>query len=659
MIIRKGFYRNLKETKYVRLGGFVSLALMLAFAPAALGADDRTVTPPPETVVSASRVAVPAREVGSAVTVIDAETLKDRGVRLVSDVLRDVPGLAVSRSGPAGGFTQVRIRGAEGNQTLVLIDGIEVNNPSLGSDFDFRNLLAAEIARIEILRGPQSALYGSDAIGGVINIITRRPKNGFAATARGEVGTLATREGLAYAGYGGKRFFAAGTVSRLKTEGISVADSDNGNGEADAHENGTARFKAGIRPFDNFEIEGVFMHVDSDTETDDSVAVVNIVDGGGSTATMQDYGRIKGKLTLFGGAWEHIASASFANDQNDFRDDTGATTFISDGGKNKIDYQTNLRFSTPGSAAAEHTVTLAAERERESQDTRSGFSGPDSREIVNYGYVGEYRVSLWDKLFLSGSLRFDDNDELFTDKVTWRTTAAYVHAPWATRFHASAGRGVKNPTLFELFGSTPSFTGNPGLAPEESLGFDIGAEKGFLGGKLTLDATYFENRIKNLIQGAGPMATNFAGTSHIRGIELTAAAEPVERLRFDAFYTYTDAEDPTGTQLIRRARHIAGANARYRFQIMNHPATVNLGVRHNGDQGDQVFDSFFPLTPRNVKLSGFTLVNLAFRLRIRDGVEVFLRGENLLNQDYQEVFGFGAPGATVFGGIHVNFGKGT
>ncbi len=194
--------------------------------------------------------------------------------------------------------------------------------------------------------------------------------------------------------------------------------------------------------------------------------------------------------------------------------------------------------------------------------------------------------------------------------------------------------------------------------PEESLGWDIGAEKSFLGGKLTVDATYFENRIKNLIQGSGSTAVNLSGTSRIKGIELSAAAEPLAGLRLDAFYTFTDGRDASGIQLIRRARHIAGANARYRFPVLGRPATLNLGIRHNGEQTDRVFDSFFPVTTRTVELDGFTLVNLAFRWQLHDGMEIFMRADNLLDQQYQEVFGFGAPGATVFGGLRMNFGGG-
>ena len=609
-----------------------------------------------EVVVSASRVPLPSDESGSAVTVITGDQLARRQVRVVSDVLRDVPGVAVSRTGPAGALTQLRVRGAEGNQTLVLIDGIEVNNPAGGSEFDFANLLNAEIDRIEVLRGPQSALYGSDAIGGVVNIVTARPRAGLTLTARGEAGSFTTRDGLLGLGYGGDRFHASATVNRVATNGVSVADAAAGNTEDDGYDNTTARLKLGFRPLDNLEIDAVGMLVDSEREGDASATVVNAIDSDDEAETLERYGRIGARLDLFDGAWQHLASASHIENERDFFDGTGAQTFTSEGEKSKLDYQTNVLFTTPGFAGAEHTLTLAAEREREEQFTESGFAGPNGVDVVNHGYVGEYRVGLWNRLFLSGSVRYDDNDELFDDEATYRGTVAYLHDPTGTRLHASVGRGVKNPTLFELFGSTPTFTGNPNLTAEESLGWDVGVEQALLGDRLIVDVTYFNNRIEGLIQGGGNTAVNLAGASEIHGIEVAASTEPWPGLRLDAAYTFTDGEDANGTELVRRARHIASVNVGYGFALFGKPADVNLGVRFNGRQDDFVFDSYFPLTRRVVTLGSFTLVNLGASYAIADGVELFARGENLLDEDYQEVFGFGAPGVAGYAGIRIRFG---
>lgn len=655
-------FKSSKKISYRRGGrlfsGLVAPSISAIVACGHIGSAmaEETVQQHPEVVVSASRVPLPAKEIGSAVTVITQEELKHRQVRIVSDVLRDVPGVAVSRSGPVGALTQVRIRGAEANQTLVLIDGIEVNNPAGESQFDFGNLLNAEVARIEVLRGPQSALYGSDAIGGVVNIVTKKPEAGFTVNGRGEAGSFATRDGLLNIGYGGERFYLSGTVDRFVTNGISAADENDGNSEADGYDNTTARIKAGLKPFDFLEIDAVGLLVDSDRDDDASAPVVNIIDSDDESESLQRYGLASAKLTLFDGAWEHIGRASYIDTDTDFFDGTGTRIFTAEGEKAKVDYQTNIFLSTPELAEADHTLTFAAEREREEQFTDSPFSEPNSVDVVNYGYVGEYRVGLWNRLFLSGSLRYDDNDDLFDNETTYRGTAAYLHEETGTRLHGSVGRGVKNPTLFELFGSSPTFTGNPDLTAEENFGWDAGVEQSLFGDRVLLDVTYFNNRIDDLIQGAGNTAINLPGTSEIQGVEITASTEPLPGLRLDVAYTFTDGEDADGAELIRRARHIASLNVNYAFEVSERPANVNLNVRYNGEQDDTVFDSFFPVQRRTVTLDNFTLVNLNASYEVYDGVELFARGENLLDDDHEEIFGFGSPGISGFAGIRIKLG---
>ena len=618
-------------------------------------AADATVVTQPEVVVSASRVPVATQEVGSAVTVITAEELEQRQVRIVSDVLRDVPGVAVSRTGPVGALTQVRIRGAEGNQTLVVIDGIEVNNPAAFSEFDFANLLNADLERVEVLRGPQSALYGSDAIGGVVNVVSKRPEGGFSFLGRGEGGSFSTGNGLIDAGYGDDDFYAAATIDHFTTGGVSVADERNGNTEEDGYENTTMRAKGGVTLFnDMLELDAVGIRVDSSRDGDPSALVVGAIDGDGGSDTLQYYGLASAKLKLFDGAWEHIARASLVNVDTDFLDGAGNQTFSTKGERDKFDYQTNLFFSTPEVADAEHTLTFAAERERE--DQRTGGANLNSVEIVNYGYVGEYRVGLWDRLFLSGSLRYDDNDDLFDNETTYRATAAYLHRETGTRLHGSVGRGVKNPTLFELFGFTPNFTGNPNLEPEKSFGWDAGIEQSFWDDRVLVDVTYFNNEIEDLIAGNGNTAINLEGKNEIQGVEVTAAAEPLQGLRLNIAYTFTDAEDANGDELVRRPKHVASFNANYAFDVYNRPANLNFGVRFSGKQDDTVFLGFGPGQTRTETLDSFTLVNIGASYEIFDGVSLFARGENLLDDNYQEVFGFGTPGIAGYAGVRVKFG---
>jgi vitamin B12 transporter len=607
----------------------------------------------PEVVVSASRVPVPAQEVGSAVTVITATDMERKQVRFVSDVLREVPGVTVSRSGSVGSFTQVRIRGAEGNQTLVIIDGVEVNDPSGLSEFDFGNLLSADIERIEVLRGPQSALYGSDAIGGVINIITKKGRGPASASLSLEGGSFQTGQASARVQGGGDRYDFSLGGSGFTTEGVSVAPASEGNTEKDGHRNQTYTAKLGATPLENLAVEVFGRFVKSTVETDPQPAVAGIirtVDGDDETEILQRTGRVQVKYSLFDGAWENIFGAGINHEQADSFTDN-ALTFEADGEKARYDYQTNVFFETPSVAEATHSLTFLAEREDESQVTRSAFGGSDL-DITSYGFAGEYRAGLWERLFLSGSARRDDND-IFEDATTFRTTAAYLHTETDTRIHGSYGTGIKNPTLFELFGFGPDFVPNPNLRPEKSKGWDIGVDQSFFGDRLSMDVTYFNNRITDLIQGAGNTAINLEGSSKIHGFEATAKAKLAEGLTFTGQYTFIDGEDANGVELVRQPKHVASANLGYEF--LDGRAKLDLGMDYNGARKDIQLSNFFA-TRNNVTLDDFILINLATSYELIEGVELYGRVENILDEDYQEVLGFSNPGIGAFIGIRATVG---
>lgn len=606
----------------------------------------------PEVVVTASRVLLPAQEVGSAVTVITGEDIERKQVRVLSDLLREVPSVAVSRSGTVGTFTQVRIRGAEANQTLVIIDGVEINDPSGGSEYDFGNLLAADIERIEVLRGPQSALYGSDAIGGVINIITKKGRGPTTASLSVDGGSLQTGQMSANVrgGDDGYHFSLGGTG--FTTNGESIAPKSEGNDEEDGYRNQTYYAKFGVSPLENLEIELFGRYVKSTVETDPGGVIEGIrrpVDGDSKAETRQRTGRVQVKYSLFDGAWEHIVSAGYNDDKADSFTN-GAVTFEADGEKTIYDYQTNFNFETPAVAGATHSLTFLAEQEDESQVTRSAFGGSDL-DITNYGYVGEYRVGLWDRLFLSGSVRHDNND-FFEDETTFRMTAAYHEETGTRSWHASYGTGVKNPTLSELFGFGPDFIPNPDLKPEKSRGWDVGVEQSFLNDRLTVDVTYFNNRIKDLIQGFGNFADNVHGTSKIDGVEVTAKARIIEGLTFAGQFTYTDGEDANRIELVRRARRLASANFAYEF--LGGRAKLDLGIDYNGEQKDFQFAADFSRT--NVTLDDFVLVNVAASYRLLEGVEVFGRIENLFDEDYQEILGYSSLDTGAFVGVRTTIG---
>lgn len=608
----------------------------------------------PDTVVSANRVALPSREVGSSVTVITGEEMEERQIRVVSDALRDVPGVSVNRTGPRGLFTQVRIRGNEGNHTKVYIDGVEANDPSGDVEFDFANLLAADIERVEIIRGPQSALWGSDAIGGVINVITKRGESGTQATGYLEAGSFDTYSGNAAVRGGGKNHRYSASASFLKTQGVNMSRFGE---ETDGYQNGTVNLSGAFDATESLEFSANGFYTANTVQSDPQDFTTGLfVDGDQERDGSQFYGRAQGKLQTYGGQWEHIFGGNYTS--TDF-DNTVDKTFSSTnaGSKSLVDYQTNLFFSTPSVAAAEHTVTLYAEYTRETfKNVSAGFPAADQKKSTDTASVaGEYLVGLWQRVFLTGSLRYDDND-LFKNATTYRVTGAYLHPETGSRIHGSTGSGVKNPGFFDLFGFIPgSFTGNPNLNPEESQGWDLGYEQQFFGDRLVMDLTYFRSVLTDEIvflpvaPPGQPNVVNQSGKSNRQGVEFSAKATLSKNLTMTGAYTWLEATAPDGSAELRRPENIASLV--FNYLLPSRRGNVNLNIQYNGPMEDLDF-STFPATRQN--LGGYTLVNLAAAYDASKNVQLFGRIENLLDQDYEEVWSAQSPGIGIFAGVRVN-----
>ena len=638
-------YKNAKRTfkLFFSLGTAIATTHGIAQAQSSVNSPDAKRLE--KVVVSASRIPVPASRVGSSVSVLYGEELEQRGDQYVSDILRDVPGLAVSRSGSFGALTQVRMRGTEANHVLVVIDGIEVNDQSSGSEFDFGRLLLSDIERIEILRGSQSALWGSDAIGGVINIITKSgdgPVNGFASA---ETGSFRTGKVDAAIRGGNEIISGSLSVSEYTTDGISQADEDAGNGEEDGVDITTVNAKISITPTKDLTVDLVGRYNRSFLQTDAFFGGVGATDAATHSETHQRYGLIGVNYSMLDGKWTHLLRAAYAED-----DDKSLGSFgnsAADGTKRKFDYQTTYRFQTYETGETDHAVTLLIEEET---DRMTASFVPNTLETENRAAAVEYNLSLWNQLHLSGSTRRDDNDR-FADKTTYRATAAYELSDWKGRLHTSYGTGVKNPTLTELFGFSSTFVGNPNLKPEQSKSWDIGYEQQFLDGLIEADITYFNNKVTDLIVGAGNSAINLDGKSPAEGIEVSAEYYPTADLTLSASYTYTNAETSDGTEQVRRARHVASMNVNYAF--MEGKANANLGIDFNGDQTDFAFDSSFNRSI--VKLDSYVLVNLHASYDVRHNVRLFIRGENLLDENYQEISTYGTPGISGYAGVKVSF----
>ncbi|HEX6998855.1 MAG TPA: TonB-dependent receptor [Gammaproteobacteria bacterium] len=617
-----------------------------------------------EVVVTASRTALAPSRVGSSLSVIDAATLAVRQQRLVADALRDVPGVAVSRGGGLGAVTQVRIRGAEGNHALVLIDGVEANNPVSNSEFDFANLLAADVERIEILRGPQSALYGSDAVGGVINVITRRHGAGLETRAHAEGGSFGTHEIGASLGGGGERASGGVSVTRFATDGTNIARAG---GERDGFEHEAVTLDGRIEAGPRLALAGMLRYSDSmqDFDTQDFAFPPTptqglVVDDDVGGHLEQWFFRLSGRSA--GALGEHRFGVSETRTDNTFLD-AGLVSGGNEGTKTKLDYQYTFSLGAPRVAAAAAVdglgqwLTVAGERELLDYENRGATpTAPENqrREDAQTSVAAEYRLALPNADF-SASARRDDND-LFADATTYRLTGS-IALGTRSRLHTSFGTGIANPGFFDLFGFFPgSFVGNPALEPERSTSFDVGVER-TLGadGAWTMDATYFRADLEDEIETTFDSSTflssvrNLPGTSERRGFELTVRGAPLPTWQLAASYTYTDAEQPDGRAELRRPRHIASLDNTLAFA--GGRARVNVGVDYNGEQVDS---ELVLATPADrVTLGAFTVVTVAADYELSPRWRLYGRVENVLDEEYEEWFSYRGRGRSAVAGFSV------
>lgn len=598
---------------------------------------------------------------GSSVSVVTGEDLREQQVRTPVDALRGLPGVDVNRTGSTGGLAQVRIRGQDARHTTVLIDGVEVNNPGDG-EFDFSNLVAGEeIDRIEVLRGPQSGLYGSGAIGGVVNIVTKSGKGPATVVVRGETGSFGTQDAAAQISGGNDRIWGLYGITTHRTDGFVPAPG----GQQPMGSNTTSLVaKGGVSPFDGFTIEGALRQSYKSggrTSEDYSVPADTLIP---QTDSMSSYssrfrmGHVEAKLVSFGGvltqAWR-VEHTKITNDDLDATPaflpftsyDTYTATLL------QYRYTGTVRLDTPGLPDVRHFVTGMAEHKSDSFTEYASFADQLPHDRYVRSFVGEVRGEYFNSLFLSASARSDDSDR-YGEFETWRTTASWKVPSTPVRLHASAGTGLKLPSLFEQFGKVPNFfSPNPSLQPETSQGWDTGAELTLLHGAAILDATWFQSDLHNQIASANAATTvvNLPGISTRSGLELSARLKPTEAITLGASYTLLDAKTPAGIADIRRPHDSARIDGSYTFD--HGRARVGVAAIYNGTMIDEAFRTantgfVFPLSVARVQLRDNWVLNATASYQLTPQFEVYGRIENAADARYQEVYGFEAPGTAVY-----------
>ncbi len=613
-----------------------------------------------EIVVSAGRTPVRSDMLGKAHTVITGEDLEKRQVRSVSDALRSVPGLHVNRTGAFGGLTQVRIRGSEGNHVLVLIDGIEVSDVSQG-EFSFGNLLTSDIERIEVIRGPQSAFWGSNATAGVINITTKKGlRNDFRTSLSVETGTDLTRQASLSVQGGQEKYDFAVTGTMRKNRGFNVSDFGS---EDDGAESGTlnGRFNADLTEDLALNSSLRYSRLETQTDTQDFAFPATptqglVIDTDGHATRYELSGGIGLTLDTLGSDLVHKISLEGTSTRSKTENSTGGLSG-NVGRRYHADYQATYFLDTPSFAQASHRFTGGIEFEREtfqnSYPTAAAQAKTQSRNL--YGGVFEYHGEFFEAFAVTAALRHDRNDN-FDDTTTYSLGSSYNFRETGTRLHASVGTGVTNPTFFEQFGFNPgTFVGNPGLKPEENFGWDIGIEQKFLSDRLKVDVTYFnetlEDEIATVFNLGSFTPVNQDGESDRQGIEVSASFTLMEGLTGTATYTYLDSTEPDGDQEVRRPRHAGSLGLNYVF--LDGKASLFGDMVYNGQMEDSEFISATPIT--RVTLDDYVLVNIGGRYQLTEQVELHGRIENLLNEDYQEVYSFNSAGIEAFIGMRVTF----
>ena len=638
-------------------------------------ADQMDVIETREVVVSATKTPVPVSQVTSAVEVITGEQMQERKLKTVAEALRWAQGLAVNQLGGPGTNVDVRIRGGTPEQTLVLIDGAIVNSATIGS-YDFANLTTDNIERIEILRGSQSMLWGSDAMGGVINITTKRGRDTPNISGFSEYGSFNTiREGANVAGKKGPVDFS-GSISRWDTAGFSAINYRRGATERDGYHNwqGSVRLGAdlpkdgrlefdfrwmkGIANFDGFAFNSTTFQSDPADVLGAKSQNTQYVFAGNYMQPITSWW--SQKLTM-SRATDNLVSQSGTVERNLVTGATGPVGFPFNSQiattSNRIELQHNVQVAEPLSLTAGYQF-----REQIGQNTDSldpTMSIPTKSISSNAGFA-DAKLNLWDRLFGTAGIRQDEYN-VFGSATTYRLTGGYLHQETGTKLRGSYGTGFRAPTINQLF--FPGF-GSPNLQPEKSQGFDVAVDQTLLNDRVTLSLGYFWTRYRNLIlsvfdpagctaPGSFGFCAQNAGDARARGVEASGKFKLVrdqpwiKSLDLQVQYTYTLTNNLTDGQDTRLPKWPLNQWSTILSYQPIEGLRANLEGRFVGQRYNNVGNTG--------SIGSFYVWNLSGTYDVSKQIQVYARVDNLFNEKYEEVLFFGTSVRSVFGGVRMSF----
>ena len=609
-----------------------------------------------EIVITATKIKIPEIEAASSISVIDSSEIANRSGSTVFGLLKDQYGLSYTQQGAPGSLSNIYLRGGDPGETLILIDGVDVNMPNDPENtFDFADLPLDNIKRIEILRGPQSTLYGSNAMAGVINIITRqgfgKPK--FFLTTEG--GSYDSFRGLAGLSGSLNEFNYSITASRFYTAGFSSASSKYGNTEKDGNSNFNVSSRFGYDFTKDLGLNFYLRYANANTALDQHGGEFG--DDPTYVYHLQEPSfRIEGRLNLFNGFWNQIAGVSFFRNVREYSFDStlnnpASSSSIYDGKRLQFDWQNNFALSQS------NTLTFGIESETENAVSNYFYNStvygsfpsifPNKNENTTGIYLQDL-ISFSNKLFLSAGMRLDKHNR-FGSIFTYRIAPAYFIWATGTKIKATIGTGFKSPSLFYLF--DPAY-GNPDLQPEKSFGWDAGIEQYLISSKLTAGINYFSNNFTNLFGFDNNFRTININKAVTNGVEVYLRTNPLENLGFRLNYTYTNSKDESpnstdsGLPLLRRPKNKFGLNLDYLF-LKN--LNFNADIIYVGKRDDENYN-VYPV--QRISLADYTVINLAASFQLSDLIKIYGRVDNLFNKYYEEVYGYATPGLSGYLGIN-------
>lgn len=612
-----------------------------------------------EIVVTATRLETSAKEIASSITIITNEELKRSKKHTLVEILEGVLGLTAIQNGPPGGASSVFLRGANSEHTLVMIDGVELNEPmSPSRSSDISHLSLDSVERIEILRGAQSTLYGSDALGGVINIITKKGKGKPRFLFSSSGGSYQSLTNNAELSGSMEKFHYSFGVSHYMTEGFSAAvGTGEENMEADGYRNLTATGRAGYRLSDQIDIDLSLRFIDTRSDID------NLGRGLPDDPNhVQEFDNLilKGgfRSLLLQNRWEQMLNISYADfhrqsenptdEEHPF--DSERTDFKSS--QWKLDWQHNLFLHHS------NTLTFGLEYQQE-QGTSEYYSeslfGPYSslfprkKASTTAVYIQD-QVRVSDSFFTTIGARIDRHSQAGTS-VTYRLAPAYYVLQTGTKFKATLGTGFKSPSLYQLFAPSTFYgpIGNENLKPEKTITWDIGIEQHLWQNRLSLGATYFSSRFENLIDYDFSQGYINILDSYSKGAEFFLWTKPTNNLLVEVTYTRTEAKNKeTKERLLRRPKDTFTARLNVSFLEKSH---LSISLIHTGKRDDiEVVD----WTSNRITMPSSTLINILTSYDIFQNVQVFLRLDNLLDKEYEMIKGYGTPGFSAYFGLKLS-----